>query len=148
MPSYLSIVHRLNAEKVSGDKQGLVGPVPDGKAEHSPQTVQQVLPPFLEAVNQHLGVRIRGEDMPLFLKLLTKLLIIIDFPVEHKHQGLVLIINRLASVIQVDNAQPAKAHGNLVVGIKPLAVRSPVGNDLRHVFQNIVTVDDLTGESA
>ena len=33
-------------------------------------------------------------------------------------------------------------------GIKPLAVRSPVGNDLRHVFQNSVTVDDLTGESA
>ena len=50
------IVEGLDTEVVPGTEQGLLGLVPDGKGEHTPQLRQHAFAPFLVAVEQNLGV--------------------------------------------------------------------------------------------
>lgn len=66
-------------------------------------------------MDQHLAVRFGDKGVSRLQQLPAKGRIIVDFPVEHQHQGLVLVIKRLLTGFQINDAQPAEAHGDAVV---------------------------------
>ena len=61
----LTIVHGLDAKEIARDKNRVVNGVVDRKAEHAPQPWEQILLPFLKAVNQHLAVGVGAKAVTL-----------------------------------------------------------------------------------
>ena len=118
------------------------------KGEHAPQAGEQRFPPFLKAVHQHLAVSLGGKGMPCFEQLLPQRAVVVDLTVEHQHQRLVLIIKRLVPRLEVDDAEPPKAHCHRVVDIVPIGIRSAMGDPLRHIADHLIPVDNLTCKPA
>ena len=77
-----------------------------------------------------------------------QILIVIDLAVKHQHQGLVLVKEGLRGALYVNNAQTAKAHGNALVGVITVRVGAAVGDDLGHLPQILLAVNQLTGKAA
>ncbi len=100
---YHCVVHRLDSEKVTGDKNRFINRVIYCKAEHTPELRQQVLLPFLKAVDKHLAVGIGIEFMSFFDKSRSQLLVVINLAVKGKNQSLVLVIDRLMTCVKVNN---------------------------------------------
>ena len=91
----LSVVHRLDSEKVARDEQTAVNGVVDSEAEHASELGKHVLSPLLKAVNKHLAVRLGIELMTSFNKRLSDFLIVVNLAVKGENQGFVLVVNRL-----------------------------------------------------
>ncbi len=141
-------MHGLDAEEISGNKDGAVLCVIDGEAEHTPQTVKHFLAPFLKGMNQHFGICFGIEPVAALNQLFTQFLIVVDFTVESEYQTFILVIDRLVSLFKVNDAQTTKAHGNMVVLIIAHAVGATVCNDICHIFKHQITVFDRSGKSA
>lgn len=80
-------------------------------------------------MNQYLAVTVGDKHMAGGQQFVPQLAVIINLPVKHQHQGLVLVVQRLVGRLNVDNAQTAKAHGNAVVQIIPFRIRPPMGDE-------------------
>ena len=104
--------------------------------------------PLLKAVQDDLRIRLRGKGVPQLQQFLSDLLIIIDFAVEIDYQSFVLVKNWLMSRAQVYNTQAAEAHGYKVILVKAAVVRPSVGNDLRHILNCLIPVNDLSCKTA
>jgi len=142
------VVHRLDAEIVPRDEQRLLRHIPDGKAEHTPQTGQQIGTPLLVAVDQGLAVALGGKGVTQLDQLGPQSLIVIDLAVKHQHQGLVLVIQRLRGPLHVNDAQTAKAHMDAGIHIITVRVRAPMGDGLGHLTQIPLSVHNLAGKAA
>ena len=144
----LGIVQGLDAEEIARQKDGLVLGVIDCEGEHAAQTRQQVLTPFLKAVNQHLAVGVGREVMTAADQVAAQILVVIDFTVEGEDKRFVLVVDRLMTCLQVNDGQPSETHIHGVVHEHTVGIRSAVGDDLRHSFQYVLTVFRLSGKAA
>ena len=136
----LGVVHGLDTEEVARDEQRAVDGVVDGKGEHTAQTGEQILLPFLKAVHQHLAVGLGGEAVTTGDQLLAQLLVVVDLAVEGEDQGLVLVVDGLMSRLEVDDRQAAKAHGDGFVAVIAVGIGTAMGDDVRHALDDAVTV--------
>lgn len=94
-------------------------------------------------MQENFAVGFGGEGMPSCEQLLPQRAIIVDFAVKHQHFGLILIINRLATSIEVDDAQPPKRHGDGTVQIISLGIRAAMGDSIGHLPDNVFPMGDL-----
>ena len=148
---YHSIMDRLDPKIISGDKEAFILLVPDSEAKHAPQFIQKTFFPFFKAMDKHLGVGLGGKYMTLFYESFPELPVVVNFSVESKHEGFILIIDGLvARFADIDNTQAAKAHGDVFIRIEAAAVGPTVSDDFRHTAEHFLfvsPVDDLTCKS-
>jgi hypothetical protein len=88
-------------------------------------------------MNDNLGIGSRPEAMTLLFQLLSQLDKIIDFPVAHQRDGLVLARNRLIAGFKVDDAQAPDAHPDSRLDVEAVIVRTPMSNDLGHSMNDL-----------
>ncbi len=108
------IVKWLYPEGIPGREEGLIPFVPDGKGEHAPQALRELLAPLLVPMEQHLRVPLAGETVPGGQELQPKLLIIIDFPVEHQHLVPGFVHHGLDAAARVDDGKPPEAESRAI----------------------------------
>ena len=130
------VVERLDAEQVARAHEALLRRVPDGDGEHAAQLLEHVGAPRLVAVDDGLGVAVRDELVAQRLKLGAQLLEVVDLAVERDGHRAVGVLHGLARALEVDDAQAAEAHGDVVVHEEALVVGPAMGDAIGHVLDD------------
>ena len=142
------VVQRLDAEIIAREEQRFGLFVIDREREHPAQAGQAFLIPLLKGVHEHLAVGTGAELMSQLLQLLLKILVVIDLAVVGQDQRAVLIRDRLVAALEVDDTQPAKAHGDGIVHVQTVRVGTAVSDDLGHLLYRIFSLLRLTRKAA
>ena len=130
------VVERLDAEQVARAHEALLRRVPDGDGEHAAQLLEHVRAPRLVAVDDGLGVAVRDKRVTHRLELGAQLLEVVDLAVERDGHRAVGVLHGLARALEVDDAQAAEAHGDVVVHEEALVVGPAVGDAVGHVLDD------------
>ena len=146
------IIERLYAEIVPRAVERASLFVPDDEREHPAQAGSEAFAPLFKAVDEDLGVAAGLEDVTLRDKLVAKVDEIVDLAVENADDASILVEHRLTGALgQVDDRQPAKAEGDrrraLSGDVIAVHIGAAVDDPVRHIFENLVTVDDLARKS-
>ena len=136
----LIVIERLDAENIARAEQLLCGAVPDDEGIHAAQPLQHAGAPLLIAVQQHFAVRGGLERVTGVDQLAAQVLKVINLTVEGEHLRAVLIEDRLAAALQINDAQPAETHSDVRVNIIVVLVRSAVADAVRHVADDGLTI--------
>ena len=78
----LSVVERLDPERIPAQQQPVLARVPDRKREHPAKAPHAVVAPAPVGLEDHLGVAARGKRHALADQLLPELREVVDHPVE------------------------------------------------------------------
>src|SRR5262249_38925257 len=108
----LAVVERLDAQAIAGQKQLPVPFVPDRQPEHAAEVVDAALTIFFIQMDDGLGIARGVKDMAAALQLAAELLEVVDFAVEDYPDRSVLVVNRLAAGLGVDDAEAAHAEAD------------------------------------
>ena len=142
------IMQRFNAKEVPRHKQTVIFSVVNGKTKHAAQPVEQFFLPLFKPMQQYFTVSLGCKHMTLFNQFLAQFLVVINFPVKREHQGLIFVINGLvAAFADINNAQPAEPHGNIVIRKDTAAVRPTMGNHIGHGFDHLIAVNHFAGKA-
>src|SRR5205085_2931428 len=118
----LAIVKRLDPEPVAGQRNPSALPLVDGEGEHALEPLDAARAPGVPGLQDHLGVAAREEAVAEPLKLVAKLLVIVDAAVEDEVEAELGIHHRLGRTgREVDDLQP------LVAEADPPAHQLPAG---------------------
>ena len=87
--------------------------------------------------------------MASLLQIVTKVSIVIDFPVEHDADRLVLVVDRLAPRLNVYNGEPTHPQGHALAEVKSVAIRTAMRDQFTHPADTFTVVSAYTtlGES-
>ncbi len=151
--AHLSKIERLNSEIITAAEKFLFLSVPDNESIHSAKLLWKTSSPLLVTVDECLGVGIGVELMTCVNKLLTKLLIVINFSVEKENKIFVLVVNRLSAAVKVDNGKTSESERNTVVYIVVCVIGTSVGNSVAHILDDFGMAHfsfgvNVTGKSA
>ena len=131
------VVERLLAEAIARQHERTRALVPHGEGEHPAESVNTALPALLVEVHDHLSVRLRTERMPTGAQLISKLDVVVDLAVEGDPDRPVLVRDRLAAAIQVDDREPADRHPERAARIESPLIWTAVEHRVRHPVQQI-----------
>ena len=120
------IEHRLDADMVARQEQGLLAAVPDAEGEHAAQAAHAVRAPGLVSGQHHLGVRLGAERDAERDQLVAQLAVVVDLAVEDDHRVAVAADQRLLAGGDVDHRQAAVAHAERRFGVQLALVRPAV----------------------
>ena len=141
------VIHGLDAEHVARAEQLFFLRVPDDKGEHAAQLLhKRRAAVLLVAVQQHLGVAVRGKGVSRRDQLLAQGLKVVDLAVVDQHKALVLVVHRLRAVRKVDDAQAAEAERHVRIGVCARAVRPAMDNQIGHVLNDLTLIFDFSGK--
>jgi hypothetical protein len=126
------VVERLDAEPVSDDDEPAPGPVPDGRDEHPPQSLDEPVPPFLVGMEHGLGIGPRPEAVAAPLKLLPELGEVVDLAVVGRPKRHVLVREGLVAAGKVDDAQPPRPQPGSRLDVDALVVGAAVDDRPAH----------------
>jgi len=87
-------------------------------------------------MHHHFGVGAGAETVTAPFKLFAESPIVVDLPVEHDADRVVLIENRLMSAGEVDNGKAAVPEGDLVIQIGSGVIRAAMSLRLIHGAEN------------
>src|SRR5689334_7707160 len=91
---------------------------------------------------QGLSVRIGGKGMTSGNQLIPQLPIVVDLTVHHRHDGPILVKDRLLSPCDVDDRQPLDSHRDAGIAPRTTLVRAAMHNRIAH------RLDDLSVDRA
>ena len=83
-------------------------------------------------MEQNLGIAFAGKTVAGAQELTAQLLVVVDLAVESDDQIAVFVFHRLVTGVQIDDGQPSKAHGDVIIQIAPLAIWPTVYDAIRH----------------
>ena len=136
LPVFVVVVERLDAEDVARAEQLTRLRVPNDEREHAAQLIKHAATPFLVAVKDGLGVGMRGKRVARRQQFFAKLLVVVDFAVEHNDLRAVFVRHGLASALKVDNGQATMRQRHEIVhverGVIGTAMRNAIAHQLRH----------------
>ena len=130
-------VERLLAEAVAGEHQPVAIRVPDGGREHPAHVGRELLAVLLIQVRQHLGVALGREMMPLALELLAQFHVVVDLAVLADPDAAILVGQRLATGVQVDDRQSGRADDGPAVPRVVQVVRPTMKQARQHACDEI-----------
>ena len=90
---------------------------------------------LLVEVHDDFRVGPGAERMPAGAQLIAKLHVIVNLAVERDPDRPILVGQRLAAALQVDDGEPAGHHPERAVRVEPALIRAPVEHGLRHPVQ-------------
>ena len=129
-----SVIQRLYAQMVAGNRQDPVAPVPYGKGENAVQAVDAVQPVACKQRQQDLRIRPCAKDRAGLFELQAQLAKIINLAVIGQDIAVVRAVHRLRRGIrQVDNRQAPVAERH--AGIRrpqAVTVGAAMGDRRRH----------------
>ena len=92
-------------------------------------------------MDQHLGIgMVRAEAVSLGVEFATQFAMVIDFAVEDDPDRPVLVGHRLMAAGKIDDGQPAKAQGAVVIVPVALVVGSAVDDRRGHTARSLARV--------
>ena len=97
-------------------------------------------------VNEDFRVGMGRKAMPLGLEQLTLLDEVEDFAVEHDHDGFVFVEDRLLSIGQTDDREPARGEGDARRLVETLFVRATVYDGIRHSLERMMRETSLAAQ--
>src|SRR5262249_22260804 len=117
---------RLLADAVTREQQMLSPGVPEREGEHARDALEHALAPLLPAVNEHLAVAARAEDMSGAYELVAKRLVVPDLAVVDGEHRPVLVRDRLGAALDVDDAEACVAQHDRTLRMRAGSVRPSV----------------------
>ena len=108
----------LDAKAVPGQKEAAIAHVPDRQGEHAVEMGRRLFAPFTVGLEDHFGVAVGKEVIPLLLELGAQLGIVVDGAVEDQRQSQFLVHHRLVGALgEVDHRQAPvpEAQGTVAV---------------------------------
>src|SRR2546427_5305279 len=135
--AYFGIIQRLDPQSVPSQQQSLRAVVPEREGEHPAQFLDTVLSVLLVEMDDHLRIGGGRKRMAALLKFPAEVAKVVDLTVKHHPDRGVLVVDRLASGLQVDDAQAAhtQAHALVPSEIEPLIVGAPMDERRAHRAQ-------------
>src|SRR5438445_8947575 len=130
----ICVIQRFDAESIARKEKLSSLRVPDCKCEHSAQLLHEIGTEILIEVNDHFGVRARGEFVAAVDQLLPKRLEVVNLAVEDDPHGSVFIRNGLMTGMQIDDAQASHAHSDMRRDKETLVVRPTVHEGRAHTL--------------
>src|SRR6266540_7053143 len=128
----LHVVQGLDPEPVAGDEERPSLPVPQREGEHPAQPMDAIFPELLVQVNDDFSVGTAVKCVAPLEQLLRKRAAVVDLPIEDDLKGSVLIVDRLLSGLEIDDAEPSHAEAHASVEKEPLIVGAAVSNGVAH----------------
>ena len=111
---------------VTGQQQSLPDPIPQCKGEHTLQVLDTIVAMFLVKMQYDFDIGAGAKPMALLNQCFTQCRAVINLPIAHQHQGVVLVIDGLVAGLKIDNAEPGLAQRNLAVVVIALVIWSAV----------------------
>ncbi len=129
------VVERLLARAIAGEDQTATAVVPECEGEHAAEPGDEVEPELLIRVHDRLGVRARGEGVPGGLQLLGELGEVVYLAVEDDGHRPRLVVDRLVSGREVDDAQPPVSEPHPGSTVEAVGIRAAVPDHAGHPAQ-------------
>ena len=134
----LGVVERLDPETVAHQPQPPAVAFVDREGEHPLQPVHRARPPFGPGLQDHLGIAVRGEAVPLRRQVRPKLGVVVDAAVEGDGQAGVGVGKRLGrGFAQVDDLQPPVAEARAPAQDEAEAIRPARRHRRAHPFDRL-----------
>src|SRR5262249_55396487 len=132
-----AVAERLDSHPIAGEQEPARPCIPDRQPEHAAEAGNGPEAPFLVAMHNHFGIAPGRELMTAGDELTTKLSVVVDLAVEHRPDRLILVVDRLMSASQVDDAQPTHAQAD--AGLQPVTgvIWSTMPDGVAHLVQQI-----------
>src|SRR5439155_7045897 len=106
-----AIKERLNSAAVSRSQKPAIAGIPYNKGEFSIEPMDKIHTMLLVEMNDDFGVRMGAETMALIDQFFSQLFVVVNFTIESDADGAVLVVERLVSLLEVDDAQANMAEG-------------------------------------
>ena len=128
---------RTNSEAIPRQEELLALPIPDREREVAVQTLEEVRPPLLVRVGDHLRIRLGREAVAERLELLAKLDVVVDLAVLHHPEAPALVGDRLVAAVEVDDRESSVRHPEAGVEIEADSVGTAMPELARHLEQKL-----------
>ena len=106
-------------------------------------SLNAVVASLLVEMDDHLGVAGRRQRMPAALQRGSEFPVVVDLAVEDDDDAAVLVVDRLRSSAEIDDAQTARAEPQTDVEVHPFFIGSAVADPREHAFEQLAA-DGLT----
>jgi hypothetical protein len=132
---------RLLAEAVACEEEAAAARIPHREGEHAAQALDHALAPVLPRAQQHLGVGVALERVPVALELAAQLAEVVDLAVERERQSRRLVPHRLRRSYGIDDRQApvAEQHARALAS-RELAAAVAIGPAMRDRVQHALHV--------
>src|SRR5262249_46801811 len=128
----LPIVERFDPESISRKQEFLLAHIPNGNRKHASQMRDIIFTKVFIQVDNTLGIRVGGQDMPSFHELLTEFPIIVDLAIEDDSHRTILVVDRLTPGVDINDRQTSHTQPDLTIEVKSLVIRSTSANEGTH----------------
>ena len=102
--------------------------------------LDEALAVVLVEVGDDLGIAVGGERVAPCLEVRAELDVVVDLPVLRDPDRSVLVRERLASSLQVDDREAPRADARVLIGVNVLIVRPAMREGLEHAPDEVVIV--------
>src|SRR5437667_609268 len=126
------IVERLDAEPVAREEESMPTRIPERQGKHPVEPVNEALSLFFVEMNHDLGIGSRHELMPFRAEPLTKLVEVVDLPIKNNPDRSVLVRDRLAPRIEVDDGESSHSQPHRAVAVVSFVVRATMDKLTTH----------------
>jgi hypothetical protein len=117
---------------VTGQQQSLPDPIPQRKGEHTLQVLDAIVAMFFVKMQYDFDISAGAKPMALLNQCFVQCRAVINLPIAHQHQGVVLVTDGLVAGLKIDNAEPGLAQSNFSVVVVTLIIRPTVMQRPRH----------------
>jgi hypothetical protein len=137
MPAVVPVVERLDPEAVARHDQASLALVPDRDREHAPQILDEGRSALLVQVGHRFGVAAGAEPVSAGLQPGLDLAMVVDLAVLDDVDAPILVRQRLAATLEVDDGQAARGEPHRPADDGAPAVRAPVQEGSGHPGQDV-----------
>src|SRR5262249_1854494 len=130
--TFNAVVDQLDPKGIAGQNQPLLASIPNGKAEHSIQAVQNFFAPLFVAVNDDFGVAVGAKGVTVALQLLFEFREVVNLPIEDDPDRFFLVRHRLMPAGQINDRKPAKSETQRSGDEIALVIRTAVSDGFGH----------------
>jgi len=124
--------HRLLTETVSREHKGSARRIPDRHREHAVELLDEGVSVALVQMDDDLGVRTCAEGVALLRELVTKLVEVVDLPVENGPDVFVFATLRLIAGDEVDDAKTPDTKTRVWIAVLAGRIRPAVDERFAH----------------
>src|SRR5438477_12838238 len=129
------VVQRLLTHSIPSYYERISLPIPDRKSKHPAQILDTILAILLIQMNEAFGIGSGIECVAFGEQILSDLLKIIDLTVQYDPDGLIFIVDRLVTSLEIYDTQPPHAECHMVHQHHAFIVRPSVLDAVTHCLQ-------------
>jgi hypothetical protein len=131
------VVERLDAQSVAGYEQFFAALVPERETEHAAHLLHAAHAVFLVQMNDDLGIRGGIERVAKAFEFAALLGAVVKLAVENYPDRAIFVMYRLATRVQIDDAQASHTEADTVGEIKAVVIGASMDHRGAHPAQLI-----------